>query len=57
MLFVPGNSYKEQPTKFAKNCTSKFTFKKHIKSHLLASQFKDIFYYQIQQFQNNYIGI
>ena len=38
MLFVPSNSHMEQPTKLLKNCTSKFTFNKQIKSHLLASK-------------------
>ena len=45
MLFVTANSYMELPTKSLKNCTSKFTLKKQIKSHLLASQSQQFFNY------------
>ena len=40
-----------------KNCTSKFTFKKQIKSPLLASKSQQFFNYKSHQFQIIYISI
>ena len=47
MLFVPRSPTWSLPTSL-KNFTSKFAFKKQIKSHLLASQSKQYFNYQSQ---------